>query len=121
MKSKQKLVHFIYNGKEYDMTSEQIMAAYRYQEHQFHLMDAKNSLEHLVFGDEYNEDERKEAMRFFKETYGITYKAASTPDMLEEYLCQFEERFDCNFDENSQWENAVKSVLYEYKEEEETP
>ena len=45
MNSKNKIVVTSWNGKSWEMTPEQIEAAYRYKERQYRIEDAKNQLE----------------------------------------------------------------------------
>ena len=114
MESGTDMVNFEYNGVEYAMTKRQIEAAYRYRLHQYRLKDAQRYLNILVFGDDgsdFNDPESEQAKLDFAERYGISYEDASSNDMLEEYVRRFEGRFDCNCDENSQWEAAILAVL----------
>lgn len=109
------VVNFEYNGVKYAMTEQEIEAAYRYREHQYRLEDARRQFNTIVFGSDgesgLDDLEREQARTDFVERYGIGYEEASSDDMLEEYLRRFENRFDCNQDENSQWEAAIMAVL----------
>lgn len=120
MESGHGVVNFEHNGVKYAMTEQEIEAAYRYQERQYRLQDAKSHLNILVFGvddgSDFDEPEDDEAKRYFSEDYGISYEGAISEDMLKEYLRRFEDRFDCDYDENSQWEAAIKAVLMDRKE-----
>ena len=114
-------IEFEYNSVKYAMTEQEIEAAYRYQEHQYRLQDAKRHLNILAFGlcdDESGFDvpAYDEQKNYFAEIYGISYDQAMTDDMLEAYLDQFEDDFDCNTDENSLWEDAIRAVLKALKE-----
>lgn len=115
MESGHSVVNFEYDGVKYSMTEQEIEAAYRYQEHQYRLEDAKRQLNTLAFGcddgSDFDDPEDEEAKRYFAEDYGISYEEAGSEDMLEEYLRRFENRFDCDIDENSQWEAAIRAVL----------
>lgn len=115
MSGTKKEVCFEYNGMRYTMTEQEIEAAYRYQERRYRLQDAKRHLDIIVFGlddgDALDDPESKEAMAYFAKQYGISYEEASSDKMLEEYLRRFEGRFDCNYDENSQWEASILSAL----------
>lgn len=120
MESRIDVVHFEHNGVKYAMTEQEIEAAYRYQERQYRLLDAKSHLNALVFGvddgSDFNDPEDEQSKRDFAEDYGISYDEAVSEDMLAEYLRRFEDCFDCNYDENSQWEAAIKTVLRYRKE-----
>lgn len=119
MNSPENVVHFEYNGVQYNMTEDEVEAAYRYQLRRYRLQDAQRQLDVLVYGSDGDIDtedtESEQARACFAEQYGIGYEKASTDDMLEEYLRRFENRFDCNYDENSQWEAAIIAVLEDCK------
>lgn len=74
----------------YEMTEDQIEAAYRYQEHQYLIEDAKNQLE-------LNAD-------WIEDRYGYSYDEII--GVAEELGKRFEESCDCNIPENETW-NAV--------------
>lgn len=113
------MVKFTYNGVTYHMTEEEIEAAYRYQERKYRLDDARCQLNLLVFGYDIGEDtedpEYNEDKSYFLQNYGISYEEASSERMLDKYLRRFWNRFECNYDENSQWEAAIHSVLDDAK------
>lgn len=82
----------------YEMTEDQIEAAYRYQEAHYREMDAKR------FIDERLEwlDGDKDA---FKKEYGVSYD-----DVIEDvdYLAsRFMDEFDCNVPENEIWDEVL--------------
>lgn len=77
-------------GASYVMTEDQIEAAYRYQEHQYLIEDAKNQLE-------LNAD-------WIEDRYGYSYDKII--GVAEELGKRFEESCDCNIPENETW-NAV--------------
>lgn len=109
------MVNFEYNGVQYAMTEQEIEAAYRYRLYQYRLEDAKRHLNTLVFGvddgSSFDGPESEQAKSDFTERYSISYEEASSDDMLDEYVRRFESRFDCNCDENSQWEAAILAAL----------
>lgn len=110
------LITFTHDGKQYTMTAEQIEAAYRYQQRQYRLEDAKRQLNTLIFGCDDGSDfdrpeEGEKEKEWFQSEYCITYAEAADDEMLEEFTRRFENRLDCNLDENGQWEAAVKAVL----------
>ena len=111
---------FTYNGKVYDLSEDQIEAAYRYQLHQYRLADAERQFKNIVYGsdpDWLDEKECKQAENCFLNEYGIPVSEGLT--MLEDFVQQFENDFDCNMDENSMWENAITTVLDEYRDKKE--
>lgn len=77
-------------GASYVMNEDQIEAAYRYQEHQYLIEDAKNQLE-------LNAD-------WIEDRYGYSYDEII--GVAEELGKRFEESCDCNIPENETW-NAV--------------
>lgn len=109
------VINFEHNGVKYVMTEQEIEAAYRYREHQYRLEDARRQFNTIVFGSDgasgLDDLKSKQAKADFSVRYGIGCEEASSDDMLEEYLRRFENRFDCNQDENSQWEAAILAVL----------
>lgn len=50
MNSENKIVVTSWNGKSWEMTPEQIEAAYRYKEHQYRIEDAENQLDAMLIG-----------------------------------------------------------------------
>lgn len=116
-------VRFSYNGKQYAMDTDEIEAAYRYQEHQYRLQDAERQLKYLCFGDEVGNEEinsespRKdiaEALEVFEDRFGMSYSDATKH--LEAFVLKFEIGFDCNLTENNQWDNAIREALEELAE-----
>lgn len=83
-------------GATYIMTEDQIEAAYRYQEHQYLIEDAKNQLE-------LNAD-------WIKDRYGYSYDEII--GVAEKLARRFEESFDCSISENETW-NAVIEEYFE--------
>ncbi len=115
MEPRTDLIRFKCDSVEYAMTEGEIEAAYRYRERQYRLEDAKRQLNTLIFGCDdgsgFDDPEDKKIKEDFQQDYGISYDVAISPPMLEEYLRRFENRFDCDYDENSQWEAAIRAVL----------
>lgn len=106
---------FTYNGKVYDLSEEQIEAAYRYQLHQYRLADAERQFKNFVYGSDPNsidEQECQQAEEYFLRGYGVPVSEGLT--MLEEFVQRFEDDFDCNEDENSMWENAIHRTVMQY-------
>nr|DAV61913.1 MAG TPA: hypothetical protein [Caudoviricetes sp.] len=82
----------------YEMTEDQIEAAYRYQEEHYREMDAKRFIdERLAWL-----DDDKDA---FEKEYGVSYD-----DVIEDvnYLAgRFMDEFDCNVPENEIWDEVL--------------
>lgn len=82
----------------YEMTEDQIEAAYRYQETHYREMDAKRFIDERL---EWLEGD-KEA---FEKEYGVSYD-----DAIEDvdYLAsRFMDEFDCNVPENEVWDEVL--------------
>lgn len=95
MNNENKIVVTSWTGKSWEMTSEQIEAAYRYRELQYRISDAKNQLE-------LNAD-------WIEEEYGYSYDEAI--EYAEELAECFDENFDCNVPENEAWSNCITEVF----------
>ena len=77
------------------MTSEQILAAYRYQENQFRIADAKNQLE-------LNAD-------WIEEQYG--YTCDEILEFAEELAERYHDNEDCNVSENDMWVSQIERMF----------
>lgn len=103
---------------EFSLSDGELHEAYREQQKIFQLRDAKNHLEYFVFGTEraaMNEEDEAAEMGWFQKQYGFSYEDATNPSsefyILEEAVCRFQDRKDCNIDENSIWARVIESVL----------
>ena len=107
-------IQFTWHGKSYAMMADEIEAAYRHQLHAYRMQDAERHVNNLVFDeDEHDPDSeyQKQAIDEFNNSHGCTY--AALMDGLECIIERFEDDFDCNVDENTQWQNAIKTVISE--------
>lgn len=91
------------------LTEGEIEAAYREQEQNYHLQDARAHFQEM-FGD---------WPKSFRQEYGVPLDAVIGPDgeysyLLPEMVSAFEQGQDCNLDENSVWESAIYEVLEEH-------
>lgn len=84
MNNENKIIVTSWNGKSWEMTPEQIEAAYRYKERQYRIDDALYQLE-------LNAD-------WIEEEYGYSYNEII--DFSEELAERFQDYFDCNESEN---------------------
>ena len=91
----EKIVVTHWSGKSWEMTSEQILAAYRYQENQFRIADAKNQLE-------LNAD-------WIEEQYGYTY--GEILEFAEELAERYHDNEDCNVSENDMWVSQIERMF----------
>ena len=95
MNSENKIVVTSWNGKSWEMTPEQIEAAYRYKERQYRIDDAYNQLE-------LNAD-------WIEEKYGYSYNEII--EFSEELAERFEDKFDCNVSENDAWVARITEMF----------
>ena len=108
-------IRFFYDEKEYVMTAEEIEAAYRFREREYRLADAERQVSIFCFGvddpDCLTAEESLKAKADFLRHYKISYEEAQKEDFLNLIIQNYEDRIDCNIDENSQWENAITYTL----------
>ena len=82
----------------YEMTEDQIEAAYRYQEAHYCAMDAKRFI-----------DERLEWLdgdkNAFEKEYGVSYDDAI--EDIDYLASRFMDEFDCNVPENEIWDEVL--------------
>lgn len=100
------MITFEHNGEVYNMTEEQIEAAYRYKEHWHRVQDAKRQIFYCGFG---SYDPSEEDKRAFENRWGFDMDHALT--LAEDVIDEFDRTFDCNVPENDLWDNAVEKVL----------
>lgn len=98
MNSENKIVVTSWNGKSWEMTPEQIEAAYRYKERQYRIDDAYNQLE-------LNAD-------WIEEKYGYSYNEII--EFSEELAERFHDNFDCNESENDAWIDRITEMFNAY-------
>lgn len=110
-------VTFEFEGKVYQMTREEIEAAYRYREREYRQSDAEVAIEYFAFGSEDPESmtdaEYKQAVDSFEEQYGVKYN-----DLIKrapEIVDLFFQKQDCNIAENQTWEDTIVDVVQRMK------
>lgn len=110
-------VTFEFEGKVYQMTREEIEAAYRYREKEYRQSDAEVAIEYFAFGSEDPESmtdaEYKQAVDSFEEQYGVKYN-----DLMKrapEIVDLFFQKQDCNIAENQTWEDTIVDVVQRMK------
>lgn len=110
-------VAFEFEGKVYQMTREEIEAAYRYREREYRQSDAEVAIEYFAFGSEDPESmtdaEYKQAVDSFEEQYGVKYN-----DLMKrapEIVDLFFQKQDCNIAENQTWEDTIVDVVQRMK------
>ena len=110
-------VTFEFEGKVYQMTREEIEAAYRYREREYRQSDAEVAIEYFAFGSEDPESmtdaEYKQSVDSFEEQYGVKYN-----DLMKrapEIVDLFFQKQDCNIAENQTWEDTIVDVVQRMK------
>lgn len=100
----------------YNSPVDSLELVYRYQEYEYRREDARRQLDYLIFGDEIDpeslteEEWVQEAQPFFDENYpNVTPNEAL--QAIPQYIERFGDGFDCNVDENSRWEQAIRDEL----------
>lgn len=100
----------------YNSPVDSLELIYRYREYEYRREDARHQLDYLIFGDEGDpeslteEEWTKEAQPFFNENYpNVTPTEAL--QAIPQYIERFADGFDCNIDENSRWEQAIRDEL----------
>lgn len=91
----------------YEMTEDQIEAAYRYQEFKYRVEDAKG---HIY--DMFNSCDCDE--KAFKEEYGVTY--SEILDCAEDVAEQFLDDYDCNITENDEFDFIIWDNMRQLRE-----
>jgi hypothetical protein len=92
MNNENKIVVTSWTGKSWEMTPEQIEAAYRYRELQYRIDNAKNQLE-------FNAD-------WIKEKYG--HSIDEVIGYVEEFL---QDNIECNVSEDNSWINYFMEMF----------
>lgn len=103
---------FFHNGKRYEMTDEQIEAAYRFRERQFRYQDAKDQIEKFIYGidpESLSHGDKEYQEMYFIEKFHMEPSEAYAK--IDKIVARYEKIADSNVDENSLWENAIWSVL----------
>ena len=110
-------VTFEFEGKVYQMTREEIEAAYRYREREYRQSDAEVAIEYFAFGSEDPESmtdaEYKQAVDSFEEQYGVKYNdlMKQAPEIVDLFF----RKQDCNIAENQTWEDTIADVIQRMK------
>lgn len=103
---------FFHNGKRYEMTDDQLEAAYRFRQRQYLYMDAKVHLGQFIYGVDPEALAEEEAERLEMEFMGkYRMMPSDAYSKIGKIVSRFEKDADCNVDENSRWENAITAIL----------
>lgn len=92
---------FTYNGKQFQLSAEEIEAAYRYQRKNYLRADADCHITELFDHGMISLDHKELCMEYI--------------DAISE---QFDNKYDCDIDENSQWETLILEFIREHLESE---
>lgn len=102
------------DNRSYELTPEELEQAYREQERNYRLADAARQLADY-YGQEPNEAWEAEAAEAIRRELGCSFAAACDPNgegyLLDAILEGFADKFDCNVDENQQFEAAIEALI----------
>lgn len=103
---------------EITLSDDEMYEVYQAQQERFRLRDAQDHFDEFVFGadpealDEARVEQEKQR---FQERYGFSYDEAVDPKsehyVLEEAARRFRNKYDCEIDENTQWEAVIEYLL----------
>lgn len=103
---------------EITLSDDEMYEVYQAQQERFRLRDAQDHFDEFVFGadpealDEARVEQEKQR---FQERYGFSYDEADDPKsehyVLEEAARRFRNKYDCEIDENTQWEAVIEYLL----------
>lgn len=106
-------VTFDYEGKTYQMTPEEIEAAYRYREQQYRQSDAEFAIQQFAFGaddPEFMDDEEFDSRTAeFEQTYRVKYEdlMKKAAEIVGIFFC----KQDCDVADNTTWELAIEDMI----------
>lgn len=106
------MIKFTHLGVEYEMTEQQIEAAFRYQTEQYRRADARYQLDQFIYGDDpgcLNSMDRQIQEDEFKERYGID--AAEAYELIDKIVDRFYKNESCDKEENTVWQDSIREVL----------
>lgn len=110
----EKTVRFTHLGETYEMTEQQIEAAFRYQTRQYMKEDAKSQIDQFIYGDDpanLSQIDREMQEEYFKGQYGMD--ATEAYKLIDKILDRYDKVESCDVDENTTWQNAIREVLTE--------
>lgn len=106
------MIKFTHLGVEYEMSEQQIEAAFYYQLRQHMKVDAKCQLDQFIYGDDpdcLNSTARQIQEDDFKDRYGMDASVAYM--LVDKIIDRYDKTESCDVDENTTWENAIRDVL----------
>ena len=106
------MIKFTHLGIEYEMTKQQIEAAFRYQTEQYRREDAKYQLDQFIYGDEpgnLSRIDRETQEDFFKGRYKMDVADAYT--LIDKIVDRFYKNESCDKEENTVWQDSIREVL----------
>lgn len=110
-------VTFDFEGKTFQMTPEEIEAAYRYQERQYRKCDAEIAIQYFAFGEDnpegMSDDEFDQRTAEFEREYGVKYEdlVKNAAEIVGIFFC----KHDCNVAENTTWELTIEDMILRMK------
>lgn len=106
------MIKFTHLGVEYEMTEQQIEAAFRYQTEQYRRADAKYQLDIFIYGDEpanLSQIDRETQEDFFKGRYKMD--VADAYALIDKIVDRFYKNESCDKEENTVWQDSIREVL----------
>lgn len=117
MDNTKETVTFDFEGKTFQMTQEEIEAAYRYQERQYRKCDAEIAIQYFAFGEDnpedMSDDEFNQRTAEFERGCGVKYEdlMKNAAEIVEIFFC----KHDCDMAENATWELAIEDMILRLK------
>jgi|GEM_PF-2695453 len=105
-------ITFEYQGEQFELSPQEINAAYFYRMNEIRREDAKRHLEMVVFGDEIHElsdTAVADSRAIFRIRHGIDYSRLE--GMLDEVVTNYETLYDAGTDDNALWELAIDKAI----------
>lgn len=98
---------FLFGDRYFTLSEEEIRFVYDYKLRQNRENDAIRQFQFYVFG---TEEPTEAGLDAFAKEYGFLFEEAQRL-MIDDIVDYYEGHLDCNRDENSMWQDAVKAVL----------
>lgn len=102
------------------LSDAEVYSIYEEQLKLFQQRDAKNHLDEFVFGTDpeaLDEGTVREEKEQFQTRFGLSYDEAIDPKsprfILEEASRRYRSKYNCEIDENTQWEFVIENLLNE--------
>lgn len=105
------LVTFKFGERFITLSEQDIGEVFDYRLTESRKRDAERQLRFYAFG---TEEPDGDALEWFRHKYDLSFPEACK-ECIDSIVSFYADNFDCNVDENSQWQTAVKKVLDDHK------